>query len=223
MIKADWMTVRKRCPGSFPITFFLHMNIIVKQINTLNASIIAFINIKLKFTWTHNKGFGSATVETMQQGPGFDIEVEKSYSTAQLAESEPNVNKIGFIAHQQGNRVPLFQDALLKEYLSHLIASFIHILVRECVVLVDDKGLIGDFLGLLHKPVQHGHNFRSLLVCFDLYPVADGLGKVFQVHPKVRKEELLYNKGWDPSYQRRYPSRKHCCCHNLQNNTVHIG
>lgn len=127
----------------------------------------------------------------MQQRLGLDVGVEKSHRAADLRQPEPSAQKVGLVAHEQGNAVSFPQLEVVQENIGQSVAASVDVPVGVDAPLVDDKRLVGEALCVLDEPVQHCAHAVSKLEHLQLHAVADHLKEKEEVLPKVREAEFL--------------------------------
>lgn len=135
----------------------------------------------------------------MQERSEADIEVEERHHTAQLGQSEPHVDKVWLVPHQQGHRVALLQSLVLQEDLCYPVTPPVHIPVGVNGPFVDEERFVGLLLRQLHKLVQDGDNSPLQPVHLHPQPIGHHFEQVSQVGPEVGEEEFLHEvQGQNP-------------------------
>lgn len=161
-------------------------------------------------TCSYNQYLGLTAADTVQEGPGSDVEVEERHHTAQLGHSKPYMDEVRFVAHQQGHGIPLFQSRLLQEDLSYPVTPPVHVLVGVNIPFMEDEGLVRLPFSLFHKPVQYRENLPSEPVELHRQPIFDHFQQVSEVMPEVGEEEFLEEmQGDNPSRSARHPRGHH--------------
>lgn len=93
-------------------------------------------------------------MHTVSQSLGFDVGVEESRLAAQLAESQPHTYVIRMVEHPKRHHGAWCDFGLPPEHVSEPVASPVHVLVSQDLVLEDDEGLAGRLPRLLEETVQ---------------------------------------------------------------------
>lgn len=163
------------------------------------------------FTCSHNQHLGLTATDTVQERSGANIEVEESDHTAQLGQSEPHMDEVWLVAHQQGHCVTLLQSPMVQEDLRYPVTPPVHIPVGVHLPLIDEERLVGLLLSQLHKLVQDGDNLPLQPVHLHFEPIHQYFQQVSEVSPEVGEEEFLNEvQGDNPGGSARYPGGRHC-------------
>lgn len=93
-------------------------------------------------------------MHTVSQSLGFDVGVEESSLAAQLAESQPHTYEIWMVEHPKSHHCAWCDLGLPPEHVSEPVASPVHVLVSQDLVLEDDERLAGRLPRLLEKTVE---------------------------------------------------------------------
>lgn len=161
-------------------------------------------------TCSHNQYLGLTATDTVQERSGADIEVEESHDAAQLGQSEPHVDEVWLVAHQQGHCVALLQSPVVQEGLRYPVTPPVHILVGVHLPFIDEERLVGLLLSQLHKLVQDSDNPPSQPVHLHSQPIQQNFQQVSQVSPEVGEEEFLDEvQGDNSGGSARYPGGQH--------------
>ena len=150
----------------------------------------------------------------MQQRLGLDVSVEESCRAADLRQPEPNAQKVGLVAHDQGNTVPLLQLHSLEENMSESVAARLDVPVGVDAPIVDHKRLVRDTLRLLDESVEDREHAGRQLEHLQFNAVPDHLQQKKEVPPKVWEVECLQNVDGDKARgQSGKPSQRqsHVC------------
>lgn len=84
---------------------------------------------------------------------GFEVGVEEGHLAAQFTQPEPGAHEVGLVPHPKRDNVTVFHTDLAPENVRKLVAPYVHIHVRQNLLLENDERLLGTLLCLVNEAV----------------------------------------------------------------------